>query len=207
MVASPTFWNKIAKKYAKSPVADQQSYELKLAKTREYLTPLSDVFEFGCGTGTTAIYHAPFVKHIHAIDISEEMLKIAKDKTTNKGISNITYEQATIDDYKIEDESYDVVMGHSILHLLDDKEAAIAKTYRMLKPGGVFISSTVCMTGMLSLFRLIIPIARPFGLLPLVKFFNRSHLEKVITDAGFHLDYVWQKEGGKGVFIVARKPA
>ena len=206
MTASPKFWNRIAQNYSKSPVADQESYEIKLNKTREYLNPLSEVFEFGCGTGSTAIYHSPFVKHIHAVDISEEMLAIAKEKTEKENIDNITYECGAIDDLEIEENKYDVVMAHSILHLLDDKEAVIAKIFKILKPGGVFISSTVCLTGIYKLLALIVPIARPFGLLPLVKFFDSKHLQSSITAAGFSIEHTWQKEGGQSIFIIARKP-
>jgi len=33
----------------------------------------------------------------------------------------------------------------SVLHLMEEKEGAIAKVYRLLKPGGVFATSTVCL--------------------------------------------------------------
>ena len=52
------FWNRIAGKYARQPISDEETYEKKLAITRKYLTPESEVFEFGCGTGSTAILHA-----------------------------------------------------------------------------------------------------------------------------------------------------
>ena len=70
MAPSAKFWDKIAKKYAKQPVADVPSYEKKLEITRGYLSPETQVLEFGCGTGSTAISHAPFVRHIRAIDHS-----------------------------------------------------------------------------------------------------------------------------------------
>ena len=60
------FWDKIADRYSKSPVADEESYQRKLQVTREYLRPDMKVLEFGCGTGSTAITHAPFVNHIQA---------------------------------------------------------------------------------------------------------------------------------------------
>ncbi len=49
-----------------------------------------DMFEFGCGTGSTAIIHAPYVKHIHAIDLSPKMLEIAQGKVDKENINNIT---------------------------------------------------------------------------------------------------------------------
>jgi 2-polyprenyl-3-methyl-5-hydroxy-6-metoxy-1,4-benzoquinol methylase len=101
----------------------------------------------------------------------------------------------------------DVVLGMSILHLLENKEAVIAKVQRMLKPGGVFVSSTACLTGTMKLLKLIVPIGRLFGFMPqVVKFFTPKELEKSLTDAGFNIDYQWQPGRGKAVFIVAKKP-
>ena len=139
------FWDKIADKYSKQPIADETSYQKKLKVTQEYFNPDMEVLEFGCGTGGTAIIHAPFVKHIRAIDISEKMIAIAKGKAQAENINNITFEQLTIEQLKVEDNTYDVVLGLSILHLLEDKESAIAKVYSLLKPGGIFVTSTTCM--------------------------------------------------------------
>ena len=61
------FWDRIAEKYSKQPIAQQKAYEIKLDLTREYFTPDSKVLEFGCGTGSTAILHAPYVKHIDVL--------------------------------------------------------------------------------------------------------------------------------------------
>ena len=78
------FWDKIADRYAKKPVSDEAAYQKKLRVTRDYLRPDMDVLEFGCGTGSTAITHAPFVKHIQAIDISSRMIEIAHGKVTSQ---------------------------------------------------------------------------------------------------------------------------
>jgi ubiquinone/menaquinone biosynthesis C-methylase UbiE len=95
-----------------------------------------EMFEFGCGTGSTAIIHSPYVKHIQAIDLSSKMLEIAQDKVDKENISSINFEQSAIDDFNAPENSYDVVLGVSILHLLENKEEAITKVFRMLKPGG-----------------------------------------------------------------------
>ncbi len=202
------FWDKIAEKYSKQPIADEAAYQKKLKITQGYFTPETELLELGCGTGSTAIIHAPFVRHIHAVDISPNMIEIAKGKVDHEGIKNITFEVAACDEVNIPDASVDVVMGMSILHLLEDKETVIAKVYQMLKPGGVFISSTVCLTGMMKLLKLIIPIGAFFGKTPqTVRFFNSKELENSLTDAGFDIDYQWQPgKKGMAVFIVAKKP-
>ena len=201
------FWDKIAIKYSKQPIADEAAYQKKLKVTQELFSPDMEVLELGCGTGSTAIVHAPFVKHIRAIDVSSNMIEIARGKADAEHIENITFEVATCDEASAPDESLDVVLAMSILHLLEDKESVIAEVYRMLKPGGGFISSTVCLTGIMKLLKLVIPIGRLFGYIPqVVKFFSSKELEKSLTDAGFVIDYQWQPDKSKALFIVAKKP-
>lgn len=208
MKQSFKFWDRIANHYAKQPIADEAAYQKKLQVTREYLKPDMQVLEFGCGTGSTAIIHAPYVQHIQAIDISPKMLAIAQSKVDAKHIKNITFEHAAIDDFEVPAQSYDVVLGLSILHLLENKEAVIAKVYNMLKSDGVFITSTTCIADAMKLIKLvkiIAPIARFFGLMPMLNFFSRSELEKSLIDAGFQLAYQYQPAKESAVFIVAKK--
>ncbi len=200
------FWDRVAEGYAKKPVRDEAAYQKKLAVTRDYFRPDMEVLEFGCGTGSTAIVHAPYVKSIRAIDISPKMIEIAKGKAEAAGVENVAFEVATIEDFSAPQGSFDVIMGHSILHLLADKEAALAKVHRLLKPGGVFVSSTVCIAERMAWFKLIAPLGKAIGLMPLVKVFNRTHLEESLTTtAGFTLDHVWQPAKSMAVFIVAKK--
>ena len=154
------FWDKIAERYAKKPVADEDSYQKKLQVTREYLKPDMEILEFGCGTGSTAIAHAPYVKHIRAIDISSKMIEIAQGKADAGDFENVTFEQSTLDELNLLDETFDAVMGHSILQLLENKEEAIAKVHRMLKPGGLFVSSTACIGDFMKVFKVIAPIGK-----------------------------------------------
>ena len=200
------FWDFIAKRYARLPVADEASYRKKLEITQTYFGPDSEVLEFGSGTGSTAIVHASHVAHIRATDVSGKMLALAKAKADDAGIDNITFEQVTIEDLEVPDDSIDVVMGHSILHLLEDKEAAIAKVFKMLKPGGCFVTSTICLGDSMNWFRYIARIGHFLGVLPLVKFFKAAELESAFTDARFEIDYNWCPGEGKVVFLIGKKP-
>ncbi len=206
MPKTARFWDFIAKRYARQPIADEASYQKKLEVTQTYFRPDSEVLEFGCGTGSTAIVHAPKVKHIRATDVSSKMLKIARSKVETQGIENITFEQVTIEDLEAPDGSVDMVMAHSILHLLEDKEAAIAKAFKMLKPGGVFVTSTVCLGNSMKWFRFIAPVGHFLGVLPLVNFFTAEELETAFTDAGFEIDYKWRPGPDKAVSMIGKKP-
>jgi ubiquinone/menaquinone biosynthesis C-methylase UbiE len=205
MDQSARFWDRIAKRYSKQPIADEAAYQKKLQITRDYFQPDMEVLEFGCGTGSTAIIHAPYVKHIHAIDSSSKMIEIAQGKADAEYIDNITFTVSAINNFSAQDQSLDVVLGLSILHLLDNKEEVIAKVYKMLKPGGVFVSSTACLGDMMKFFKVIAPIGKFLGLMPLVKVFTVRELEDSLTDAGFNIDYQWQPGKNKAVFIVAKK--
>ncbi|MBE9062923.1 class I SAM-dependent methyltransferase [cf. Phormidesmis sp. LEGE 11477] len=206
MNASAKFWDKVAEKYAKQPIADEAAYQQKLAVTRNYFRPDMEVLEIGCGTGSTAILHAPYVKHIRAIDFSANMIAIAQGKAEAEHIDNVTFEQATIEDLNSPDQSLDAVLGLSILHLLKNKEAAIAQVYQMLKPGGLFVTSTVCVGDTMSWLKLIAPIGQFLGFLPFVQVLTTQALADSLIQTGFELDYQWQPSKGKAVFIVAKKP-
>ena len=206
MTQPSRFWDRQAKGYAKRPIADEAAYRKKLKVTQDYLKPDMEVLELGCGTGTTALNHAPFVKHIQAIDISESMIEIARAKAESGSVENVSFEQSSIDDLNAGEAAYDVVMAHSVLHLLENKDAAIAKVHRLLKPGGHFFSSsTACLGDMMSLWRFVLPIGRVLGFLPLVTFFTTEQLAGTLTDCGFRICHQLQPGKGKAVFIAATK--
>lgn len=165
------------------------------------------IMEFGCGTGTTAIHHAPHVQHIDAIDISENMLEIARGKARGAGIDNITFTRGTLAEFNAEDASFDAVLGLSVIHLLPDRKAVIAEVARILKPGGIFVSSTVCLGhSYLRFIKLVAPLGKMLGLMPDVFVLTEAELTSEVTRAGFKIERQWHH--GKSflvVFMVARK--
>ena len=199
------FWDKIAERYAGKPVPDEAAYRTKLEVTREYFRQDMQVMEFGCGTGSTAIAQAPFVKHILAIDISSKMIEIARAKAAESGIDNVEFKQATIEELGAESQPFDAVMGHSILHLVEDRDDTIARVYRMLKPGGVFVSNTACIGDKMKFFKLIGPVGRFLGLMPLVRVFTTRQLLDSLKKAGFRIDHQWKPVNAMSLFVVATK--
>ena len=205
VAGSKKFWDRIAKRYAKKPVGDEAAYQRKLATTREYLRHDMEVLEIGCGTGSTAIAHAPFVRHIRATDVSDAMIAIAESKARAAGVGNVTFEALGIEALDVADESVDAVLALSVLHLLEDRDVAIARVRDMLRPGGIFVSNTVCVGESMKWFRFIGPIGRWLGVFPLVRVFTRSELEGSLNGAGFRIEHAWQPAKAV-VFIIARKP-
>ncbi len=205
--ASPKFWDRIADRYARTPVADEAAYQTKLQVTQGYLRPDMDLLEIGCGTGSTALTHASHVRHIQAIDLSSKMIEIAQSKARAGQIENVRFQQAAIETFEAPDQSYDAVLALSILHLLEDRAEAIRKAHSWLKPGGLFVTSTACLADTMWYLKFVFPIGRALGLIPLVKFFTARELEKSLVDAGFEIDHIWRPGRGKAVFIIAKKRA
>lgn len=204
--SSVKFWNRFAKKYAKKPISDQQAYEKKLALTREYLKPESRVLEFGCGTGGTALLHAPRVKEIIALDSSAKMIEIAEAKAAESEVNNVRFQTGTLFDGDWPPASFDVVLGLNVLHLIADYEASIRRCYELLTDGGVLITSSGCLGEMNLFLRTLLPMVGSTGLIPKVKVFTLKELEAAMTSAGFRiLKSVNYNKGNFTRFIVAEK--
>jgi 2-polyprenyl-3-methyl-5-hydroxy-6-metoxy-1,4-benzoquinol methylase len=207
MGKSETFWDRKAAGYAKSSISDVESYQRKLSETQKLFSPDMRVLEFGCGTGATAVHHAPHVAHIDAIDISEKMLEIGRERAAKSHIENIRFTRGTLSEFNAETASLDAVLGLNVIHLLPDRQAVFSDVARILKPGGVFISSTACLgSSYMRFIKLIVPLGQFLGLIPDVFVLTESQLTKEVANAGFVIETQWH-HGIKdvGVFIIARK--
>ncbi|HRD77825.1 MAG TPA: class I SAM-dependent methyltransferase [Hyphomicrobiaceae bacterium] len=206
--ADERFWNRTARKYAADPIKDMAGYERTLCRTRELLGPTSTVLEIGCGTGSTALLLASSVGQIEASDISSEMIAIAGEKARAAGCCNVSFSVASADGATVLEGAYDAILAFNILHLVADRRAVLASVRRQLKPGGLLISKTPCLSEMNSLIRLAVPVARLFGKAPSVAFFPGEQLEAEIAASGFTI--IERARHGSGrrdprLFVVARK--
>ncbi len=203
MTDSAKFWDKIAARYSRQPIKDATSYERKLELTRKYLEPKAQVLEFGCGTGGTALLHAPHVAHVLAIDYSGAMIEIAKQRQADEGIENVTFRQATLFDIEKPDGGFDAVLGLNVLHLLPDYARQIELAFELLKPGGVFVTSTACL-GRRSPLRLLLALPAALGFIPKVVFIDKHALASDMAAAGFsqreHIEF------GDTLFLIVQKP-
>lgn len=208
MPASAAFWDRTAARYAASPIADEAAYQTKVAATQRLLRPDMDLFEFGCGTGSTALLHAPRVRHIRAVDFSGRMIEIAENKARAAGITNVSFEQGAIETVDLKPQSLDIVLALSVLHLLPNKGAAIAKVFAALKPGGYFVSSTACIREMVPALALLAPVANRLNLsfLPYLDAMSSRQLLAAITQPGFVVEHQWQPTRKAALFVIARKP-
>jgi arsenite methyltransferase len=209
MTSDTKFWNDIAKKYAKKPVPDIAAFERKKAITREHMRPDSTVFELGCGTGSLALEMARFAGHIHGMDISAEMIRIGSQKQAAQGVQNVTFVQGTLDaSSPYPREHFDSVWAYSILHLVHDRKRILRALFDLLKPGGSFISSNLCLGESWVPYGAMITIMRWFGKAPFVYTYTRETMFREIREAGF-VDVEERDVGADKMvaFVVAKKPA
>lgn len=208
LTADEPFWNRVAEKYAKQPVGDPAAFERKKAITRDLLRPGATVLEIGCGTGTLALDLASAAGHIHAMDVSTEMLRIANAKKAARGLTNVTFHHGTLEaGAPVPVGGADAVWAFSILHLVDDRRRTLDALFRLLKPGGVFVSSNACLGDSWVPYRGLITVMRWFGRAPRVHIYGRRAITTELGAAGF-VD-VEEKDVGADrriAFVVARKP-
>ena len=133
------------------------------------------------------------------------MIAIAKEKAQAAGASNVDFEVADIESFAPPAEAFDVILAHSILHLLPDAKNALDTFRRWLKPGGLLISSTPCIGDFLPIFRYIGPIGYKLGLLPRVNVFTQDDLFAWFDASGFDVEDRFQPSPRNGIYVVARK--
>jgi ubiquinone/menaquinone biosynthesis C-methylase UbiE len=108
------------------------------AEIRKLLTdrPFRSLLDLGTGTGRVLEMFGPEIERGLGIDLSHDMLAIARSRLDHAGLKNCSVRQGDIFDLSVPRNSFDVVIVHQVLHFLDDGARAIAEAARALRPGG-----------------------------------------------------------------------
>ncbi len=206
------FWDKWAKRYQRKAVPDPEAYAKKLKKTQEFLCADSNVLELGCGTGSTAMAHAPFARTILASDFSPKMIEFAQNRAGFVGIKNVTFKVSDIESEALsatktplEKDGYDMVMAHSVLHLVSQPDAVTEFVSTRLKPGGVFVQNTPILGDTKPFLKHVFRFANKVGLLPLLHCLSKNGLFASLEKHGFSIEYEWFHRKTDSIFIIARK--
>jgi 2-polyprenyl-3-methyl-5-hydroxy-6-metoxy-1,4-benzoquinol methylase len=203
---SEKFWNKRSKEYDRNEKKYEQDYNKLIENMKTYLEINDIVLDYGCGTGIITNEIADNVKEIHAIDISYEMIVVARRKAKKLEIKNVNYSQSTIFDENYGRESYNVISAFNILHLLEDCSAVIKKVNELLKPGGLFISSTACMGEKRTFIGILLFLLTKIKIIQFTRFFKFSELETLIANEKFQIVKTEDlKKTPPAYFVVAKK--
>ena len=103
--------------------------------------------DLGCGTGVISLALAKRGFDVLGVDHSEEMLAIARAKSTKTRHSGkCEFVVADVRDLPSEDGAFDCVTCQGLLHHLSDMEPCLRELRRVLRPGGYFYISEPCAT-------------------------------------------------------------
>jgi ubiquinone/menaquinone biosynthesis C-methylase UbiE len=102
--------------------------------------PYENALELGCGTGffSLNLKQAGVIDRVSVTDISAGMVSVAQDNARRLGFE-IEGRVADAESIPYPDNSFDLVVGHAILHHIPDVERALREVLRVLRPGGRFV--------------------------------------------------------------------
>lgn len=147
------YWNFVASKYKNEDAvlvpgdikiknAYYDSVQRKvLSKAFKKLNAGSRMLDFGCGVGRWSIELAERGMNVIGIDISSEMIKLAKSNAEKKKIRNVGFLVAKNNEINFPYERFDGVLAITVFqHILDDKKrlAILERLIKVTKKGGKF---------------------------------------------------------------------
>lgn len=103
------------------------------------LRPGETVLDLGSGGGIDVLLSARRVGETgfaYGLDMTEEMLELARANATTAGATNVEFLEGVIEDIPLPDDSVDVVISNCVINLSPDKPAVLGEIFRVLKPGG-----------------------------------------------------------------------
>ena len=102
--------------------------------------PYASALELGCGTGffTLNLKLGGVLEDGHVTDLSPGMVEVAQRNARSLGFA-VEGRVADAERLPYDDDSFDLVIGHAVLHHIPDVELAFREVLRVLKPGGRFV--------------------------------------------------------------------
>lgn len=97
------------------------------------------VLDLGSGGGIDVLLSAKRVGpsgKVYGIDMSDEMLSLARDNQKKAGIDNVEFLKGEIENIPLPDGAVDVIISNCVINLSVNKERVLKEAFRALKPGG-----------------------------------------------------------------------
>jgi demethylmenaquinone methyltransferase/2-methoxy-6-polyprenyl-1,4-benzoquinol methylase/ArsR family transcriptional regulator len=98
--------------------------------------PVHALLDLGTGTGRMLELLAPLAARAVGVDQAPAMLAVARAHLERAGLRNVQLRQGDIYAVPVEQNGYDLVILHQVLHYLDDPGRALREAARVLRPGG-----------------------------------------------------------------------
>lgn len=107
------------------------------------------VVDLGCGGGMDCILAAMIAGdegRVYGIDMTGDMVELAKRNMREAGCDNVSIIGAEIEHMPLEDECADFVISNCVLNLVPDKDKAFSEAFRIMRHGGKFCFSDIVTT-------------------------------------------------------------
>jgi ubiquinone/menaquinone biosynthesis C-methylase UbiE len=101
--------------------------------------PFRRLVDLGSGTGRMLTLLAPHAQAALGLDLSQQMLNLARNRVTEAGLLGCELRHGDIFATRLPGESADLVVVHQVLHYLADPAAAVREAARIVTPGGKLI--------------------------------------------------------------------
>lgn len=162
--------------------AGKLRWKRRVGMLKDKLEAGSEVLELGCGTGYFTRELVDTGAHIIAIDISSDLLEEARKEVK---ASNIEFMVDNAYKMSFPDDSFDHVVGSSVLHHLEIHKA-LSEIYRVLRPGGhIAFTEPNMMNPQISLQKNIPSIKQRMGDSPDETAFFKWQMKRLLRKAGF----------------------
>jgi arsenite methyltransferase len=191
------------------------------------------VLDLGSGGGIDVLLSARRVGptgKVYGLDMTEEMLALARDNQRRAGADNVEFLQGQIEAIPLPDNSVDVIISNCVINLSGDKDKVIAEAFRVLRPGGRLAVSDVvtrgglpesvqrsmalwtgCVAGALEEHDYLARLARAGFVeasVETTRIYRAADARDFLSNAGVEADAIAEQIDGKviGAFIRAVKP-
>jgi len=167
------------------------------------IKPNQKVLDIATGTGMVALAAAQRLRnsgHVHAIDLSENMIKQAQGNLKQAGLDNVDFHVMDAEDLEFKSNYFDVITCSYGLFFMPDMSAALKSWLRVLKPGGKLIFTSFAPSAFQPLTETFMQNLAEYDIVPptprWLQLAEEDLCKQILVDNGFEAPQVTQAQLG-----------